>query len=52
MVLAGMAETVGMGVTSSLLKLLEDGSDVLKSMLDEFVRLVNDAQIRVVCFFE
>jgi hypothetical protein len=52
MVLAGMAETIGMGVPSSLLKLLEDGSEILNRMLDEFVRLVNDAQIRVFCFFE
>ena len=47
-----MAETIGMGVSSSLLKLLEKDSEVLIRMLDEFVRLTNDAQIRVFCFFE
>jgi len=52
MVLAEMAETIGMGVSSSLLKLLEKDSEVLIRMLDEFVRLTNDAQIRVFCFFE
>jgi hypothetical protein len=51
-VLAEMAETIGMGVSSSLLKLLEKDSEVLIRMLDEFVRLTNDAQIRVFCFFE
>jgi hypothetical protein len=52
MVLAEMAETIGMGVSSGLLKLLEKDSEVLIRMLDEFVRLTNDAQIRVFCFFE
>lgn len=52
MVLAEMAETIGMGAPSSLLKLLEKDSEVLNRMLDEFVRLSNDAQIRVFCFFE
>jgi hypothetical protein len=52
MVLAEMAEMIGMGVPSSLLKVLEKDSEVLVRMLDEFVRLVNDAQIRVFCFFE
>ena len=47
-----MAETIGMGVPSSLLKLLEKDSEALIRMLDEFVRLSNDAQIRVFCFFE
>ncbi|KAF2677393.1 ankyrin [Lentithecium fluviatile CBS 122367] len=51
-VLAEMAATIGMGVSSSLLKLLEKDSEVLTRMLDEFVRLTNDAQIRVFCFFE
>lgn len=52
MVLAHMAETIGMGVPSSLLKLLKEDSEPLIQMLDEFVRLSNEAQIRVFCFFE
>lgn len=47
-----MAETVGMGAPSSLLKLLEKDSDVLIRMLDDFVNLSTEAQIRVFCFFE
>ncbi|KAF2113923.1 hypothetical protein BDV96DRAFT_104723 [Lophiotrema nucula] len=52
MVLAKMAETIGMGYTSTMMKLLEKDSATLLKMLDEFVRLCNDAQIRVFCFYE
>ncbi|KAH7115871.1 ankyrin repeat-containing domain protein [Dendryphion nanum] len=52
MVLAELAGTFGMGVQSGLLKLLEKDSEGLKKKLDEFVSLVNDASIRVFCFFE
>lgn len=52
MVLAEMAETIGLGVPSSLLKLLEKDSEVLLRMLDDFVRLATDAHIRLFCFFE
>jgi hypothetical protein len=51
-VLAQMSETLNLGVASSLLKLLEKDSKELGRMLDEFVRLSHDAQIRVFCFFE
>jgi hypothetical protein len=51
-VLAQMSETLNLGVASSLLKLLEKDSRELSRMLDEFVRLSNDAQIRIFCFFE
>ncbi|KAF2732598.1 hypothetical protein EJ04DRAFT_306080 [Polyplosphaeria fusca] len=52
LVLAKMAETIGLGVPSHLLKLLEKDSETLTRMLHEFVRLSNDAQIRNFCFFE
>ncbi len=51
-VLAKMAETIGMAADSNLMKLLEKDSQALNVMLDEFVRLTNEAQIRLFCFFE
>jgi hypothetical protein len=51
-VLAQMSETLNLGVASSLLKLLEKDSRELSRMLDEFVRLSHDTQIRIFCFFE
>ncbi|PVH96489.1 ankyrin [Periconia macrospinosa] len=50
--LANMAEMVGLGVASSLLKVLEEDSELLMDMLDDFVRLTKEAQIRVFCFYE
>ncbi|KAF2867482.1 ankyrin repeat-containing domain protein [Massariosphaeria phaeospora] len=52
MILAEMAETIGLGMSSGLLQILKKDSDTLLRMLDEFVRLCNDAQIRNFCFFE
>jgi hypothetical protein len=52
MVLAEMAQTVGMGVPSTLLKLLEKDSETLLGMLNDFVKLANDAKIRIFCFYE
>ena len=52
MVLAQMAETIGWGNPSSLLKMLESESDILKGLLDEFALLARDAQMRLFCFYE
>ncbi|KAH7378338.1 hypothetical protein BKA66DRAFT_149684, partial [Pyrenochaeta sp. MPI-SDFR-AT-0127] len=52
MVLAEMAETIGMGTPSSLLKMLEKDSEILNSLLEDFALLARDAQIRLFCFFE
>lgn len=52
MVLAEMAETIGMGTPSSLLKVLEKDSEILTSLLEDFALLARDAQIRLFCFFE
>ncbi|OAL51772.1 hypothetical protein IQ07DRAFT_472429, partial [Pyrenochaeta sp. DS3sAY3a] len=52
MVLAEMAETIGMGTPSGLLQVLEKDSEILATLLDEFALLAKEAQIRLFCFFE
>lgn len=47
-----MAETVGLGNKSDLILILKEDSALLKDMLDEFVRLTQEAFIRVFCFYE
>lgn len=51
-VLAEMAQTVGLGVNSGLVKLLEEDSQTLKDLLDDFVALAKEAGMRLFCFFE
>jgi hypothetical protein len=52
LVLANMAELVGWGTPSSLLKVLEKDSEILRSLLTEFSFMARDAQIRLLCFWE
>ncbi|KAJ4374896.1 hypothetical protein N0V83_001974 [Neocucurbitaria cava] len=52
MVLAEMAETIGWGTPSDLVKILEKDSEILNSLLEDFALLARDAQIRLFCFFE
>lgn len=47
-----MAEHVGWGTPSSLLKVLEKDSEILRSLLTEFSFMARDAQIRLLCFWE
>lgn len=47
-----MAQTVGLGVNSGLVKLLEEDSETLKDLLDDFVALAKEASMRLFCFFE
>lgn len=51
-VLAEMAQTVGLGMNSGLVKLLEEDSQTLKDLLDDFVALAKEASMRLFCFFE
>ena len=50
--LAEMAQTVGLGMNSGLVKLLEEGSEVLRDLLDDFVALAMHHHLRLFCFFE
>lgn len=50
--LAEMASTVGLGTNSGLVKLLEEDSETLKDLLDDFVSLAKEANMRLFCFFE
>lgn len=50
--LAEMAQTVGLGTNSGLVKLLEEDSETLKDLLDDFVALAKEASMRLFCFFE
>lgn len=50
--LAEMAQTVGLGVNSGLLTLLEDGSEMLKDLLSDFSALAREINIQLICFFE
>lgn len=50
--LAEMAQTVGLGVNSGLVKLLKEGSEVLSDLLDDFVTIAKEANMRLFCFFE
>ncbi|KAF2004073.1 hypothetical protein P154DRAFT_588739 [Amniculicola lignicola CBS 123094] len=52
MVLARLAEQVGFGIQSNLLKLIGEDSRELKKLLREFVPLYQQSQIRVFSFFE
>ncbi|MCJ1464534.1 hypothetical protein MMC07_003147 [Pseudocyphellaria aurata] len=50
--LAEMAQMVGFGMNSGLVKLLEEDSETLKDLLDDFVALAKEASMRLFCFFE
>ncbi|KAL1794340.1 hypothetical protein ACET3X_007761 [Alternaria dauci] len=52
MVLASMAEVAGWGTPSSLLKVLEKDSEILRSLLSEFSYMAREAQFRLFCFWE
>ncbi|USP75075.1 hypothetical protein yc1106_02349 [Curvularia clavata] len=52
LVLASMAELVGWGTPTTLLKVLEKDSEILRSLLTEFSFMARDAQIRLLCFWE
>ena len=50
--LAEMAETVGLGVNSGLLRVLEEGSETLKDLLSDFSALARETNMHLFCFFE
>ena len=50
--LAEMAETVGLGVNSGLLRVLEEGSEPLKVLLSDFSALARETNMHLFCFFE
>lgn len=50
--LAEFAQTVGLGVNSGLVKLLKEGSEALSDLLDDFVTIAKEANMRLFCFFE
>ena len=50
--LAEMAQAVGLGTNSGLVKLLEEGSETLKELLHDFSMLAGEARMRLFCFFE
>ena len=50
--LADMAESVGLGSNSGLLKLLEQGSETLKDLLSDFSALAREVNMQLFCFFE
>lgn len=50
--LAEMAQSLGLGVNSGLVRLLEEGSEVLSDLLDDFVTVAKEANMRLFCFFE
>ncbi|KAI4644465.1 hypothetical protein J4E93_006368 [Alternaria ventricosa] len=47
-----MAEVAGWGTPSSLLKVLEKDSEILRSLLSEFSYMAREAQFRLLCFWE
>jgi ankyrin repeat protein len=47
-----MAEVAGWGTPSSLLKVLEKDSEILRSLLTEFSFMAREAQFRLLCFWE
>ena len=47
-----MAQSVGLGVNSGLLKLLEEGSETLKDLLADFSSLAREVNMQMFCFFE
>ncbi len=50
--LAEMAETVGLGVNSGLLRILEEESEILKDLLSDFSALARESNMQLFCFFE
>ncbi|KAI9783726.1 MAG: hypothetical protein M1816_001207 [Peltula sp. TS41687] len=50
--LADLAEKVGHGTSSGLIKLLSEDSEDLRNLLDSFVGLAKEASMRLFCFFE
>ena len=51
-ILAEMAETLGVGVNSGLLRMLEEGSETLKDLLSDFSALARESNMQLFCFFE
>ena len=50
--LAKMAESIGFGVTSGLLTMLEYGSEMLRDLLSDFSSLARESNMHLFCFFE
>ena len=50
--LAEMAGTVGLGVNSGLVRVLEEGSETLKDLLSDFSALARESNMHLFCFFE
>ena len=50
--LAEMAQSIGLGMNSGLVRILEEGSETLKDLLYEFVGIAKEANMRLFCFFE
>ena len=50
--LAELAQTVGLGANSGLLRLLEEGSETLRDLLADFSSLAREANMQLFCFFE
>lgn len=47
-----LAEMVDRGTNSGLIKLLGEDSEILRDLLDDFVRVATEAHMRLFCFFE
>ena len=50
--LAQMAETVGLGADSGLVRVLEETSETLKDLLSEFSAIAKESNMHIFCFFE
>ena len=50
--LAQMAETVGLGVDSGLVRMLEEKSETLKDLLSDFSASAKESNMHIFCFFE
>ena len=50
--LAQMAETVGLGVDSGLVRVLEERSETLKDLLPDFSAIAKESNMHIFCFFE
>ena len=51
-ILAQMAETVGLGVDSGLVRVLEEKSETLKDLLSDFSASAKESNMHIFCFFE
>ena len=50
--LAQMAETVGLGADSGLVRVLEETSEILKDLLSDFSAIAKESNMHIFCFFE